>query len=489
LSNIPALLAADWQEVAGWVALLNFTLMGLTLLSILAIKKETTSAVAWCLTVIFFPVGGLLMYWMFGYQSIQRPLRRKRRHAEAYRRWHADVAGELAAHPPGRAPLDGAEDLARLAEQLGASPLVGGNRVDLYHEVAHAYDAMIEAIRGAKHHVHFEFFIFRSDASGERFIDALAERAKSGVQVRFLYDAVGSIGLRSRLLRRLIDAGGKASPFLTLLNPLRRRIQINLRNHRKIVVIDGSVGFTGGANVGDEYLGKHAFFGPWRDTFMRLEGPAVRWLQRVFVEDWNFASEQDILAKEYFPPPKAAGDVPVQVAWSGPDQELRTIREIYFAMLMKAVRRVWIATPYFVPDTGLLDALCLAARSGRDVRLLVPFRPDKWLPFLATRYYWREVLAAGVKIYQYTAGFLHAKVLIADDRWASVGSANLDNRSLLLNFEATCLMESRQVVAELEATFLRDFEKSVRVDPAQFEQRGFVSRFAENACRLLSPVL
>jgi cardiolipin synthase len=486
------LLAIGWQEAAGWLALLNFVVAGFTLYSILAIKKETTSAVAWCLTVIFIPIVGLIIYWLFGYQSVQYPLRRKQKHAKLLRQRQVTADSQY----PAKAEVACAfelsaenKELAALAQRLGASPVVGGNRLDFYHEISQAYEAMLEAIRTARHHIHLEIFIFRSDASGEKFISALAERARAGVQVRLLYDAVGSLGLRRTLLSQLTAAGGQASAFLTLINPLRRRIQINLRNHRKVLVVDGRVGFTGGANIGDEYLGLAPFFGHWRDTFMRLEGPAVRWLQRLFVEDWHFATNEELLAADYFPSLAAAGDAPVQVAWSGPDQEFRTIREIYFAAFMKARHRLWIASPYFVPDAGLLDALCLAARSGRDVRLLLPWRPDKWIPFLASRYYWREVLAAGVKIYQYAKGFIHAKFVIVDDDWASVGSANLDNRSLLLNFELTCLIQCKQGVTDLEAAFLRDLKESIRVSPEQFERRGFVGRFAENACRLLSPVL
>ena len=485
--NLPPLLAFGWQELTGWIALLNFLLIAFTLFSILAIKKESTSAVAWCMTVIFLPVLGIVSYWLFGYQSVQRPLRRKRKHAAAYRKRAVARGAQTGLASPA---VDIAwDDLTLLSTRLGASPLIGGNRVELYHEGESAFEAMLEAIRSAKQQIHIEFFIFRTDDSGRKFIDAMAERARAGVKVRFLYDAVGSWGLRRKLLRVLTEAGGQAVPFLTLLNPLHRRIQINLRNHRKVLVIDGRTAFTGGLNIGDEYLGKNPFFGPWRDTFLCLEGPGARELQNIFIEDWNFATEEELSGADCYPAVAPLGDVAVQIAASGPDQEIKTIREIYFAAITKATRRIWIASPYFVPDASLLDALCLAARSGRDVRLLCPFRPDKWLPFLAARYYWRDALAAGVKIYQYTSGFMHAKVLIVDDIWASIGSPNFDNRSLHLNFEMTCLIESKAVVAELERAFLCDLAVSIHVDPEQFEQRGLVSRFAENACRLMSPVL
>jgi cardiolipin synthase A/B len=477
-------LASAWQEIAGWITLLNIVVTAVTLLSILSLKKDSVSAVAWCMTVLFIPVVGIVMYWLFGYQSVHRPLQRKRKHAEIYRkRQSSDVLPAASPQPDG--PWAG---LARLGARLGAAPLVGGNRVDLYHEGQSAFDAMFEAIRHAQRHIHLEFFIFREDRLGADFVAALVERARAGVKVRFLYDGVGSWRLHRRWLEQLILAGGEAVPFLSL-NLLRRRIQINLRNHRKILVVDGQIAFTGGLNIGDEYLGKNPFFGPWRDTFLRLQGPAVRWMQRIFVEDWSFASEEDLSEGEAFPVLPAVGGAAVQIAASGPDQELKTIREIYFAAIAQARQRIWIATPYFVPDAGLFDAICLAARAGRDVRLIGPFRPDKWLPFLAARFNWKDAFNAGVKIYQYTPGFIHAKVLLIDDCWASVGSANFDNRSLHLNFEITCLMESKEIVANLEAAYLRDLSASIRVGPEQFEQRGFAARLAENACRLMSPVL
>jgi cardiolipin synthase len=473
--------AFDSPSIAGSIALLNIALVALTIFWILTIKREPMSAIAWCLLVVFVPLFGIVFFAFFGYQSIHVPLRRKRQHAEVFRgSRHAGSRGTVEV---------GYEGLAGLACQLGSRPPVSGNAVAVYHDGASAYESMLEAIAGARHHIHMEFFIVRADDSGCRFMKALADRASAGVEVRFLYDALGSWSLNPRVLNILRKAGGRALPFLKLQNPLRRRIQVNLRNHRKLLVVDGRVGFTGGLNLGDEYLGKSPFFGPWRDDFIRVEGPAVADLQHVFVEDWDFSVDEDLSGAAYYPAVSPAGSAVVQVASSGPDQDIKTIRELYFAAIMRARRRVWLATPYFVPDAGVFDALCLAARMGRDVRVLTPFRPDKWLPHLAGRYSWPELLRAGVKVYQYTNGFLHLKLLMIDDVWSSVGSPNLDNRSLYLNFEATCLIESAEVQAELERGFLNDLAVSIRLEPKAFAGRPFVAKMAENACRLLSPVL
>jgi len=273
------------------------------------------------------------------------------------------------------------------------------------------------------------------------------------------------------------------------LSLLRRRIQVNLRNHRKILVVDGKVAFTGGLNVGDEYLGKDKRLGRWRDTSLMVEGPAVESLQRVFIEDWDFASGESVEGGAYFRADPEAGREVVQVVQSGPDQEVKAIREVYLASMFKVRKRLWITSPYYVPDQGLRDALCLAGLTGIDVRLLLPYEADHTMVHYAGRYYLRDLLDAGVKVYLYTNGFVHSKVWLADGEWASVGTANLDNRSLLLNFEVNCLIYTPESVAELEEQFKRDLKESIRLDPKVFAKRPFVSKLAENFFRLFSPVL
>jgi cardiolipin synthase len=497
-----------WGDFVEWLpalmALFNLVLATTALAFVLMTKPDSTSAVAWCLLIILVPFVGSIVFYFFGYQHVNRPLERKRRHKLLYQAPPEADQPAPGSTPPGLPagketeigclnPLG--EELARLAKRFGAHRLKTGNQVDFYHEGLPAFDAMLEAIRDARHHIHLESFIFQPDATGQLFLDLLARKAKEGVQVRLLYDAMGSIRLHRWTLAPLRAAGGRCSVFLPL-NPFRRRIQVNMRNHRKILVVDGQVGFVGGLNIGDEYLGKVPRFGFWRDTHLRLRGPAVADLQRVFIEDWDFAALERVVdpadpeaAQRFFPTPAAGGPYPLQIIDSGPDREMKGIREIYFAAVLKARQRVWIASPYFVPDAGLRDALLLAGYLGVDVRFLGQFHPDKWIPLYAARYYWGQVLAAGVKVYQYTGGMLHSKLVLVDDDWASVGTANLDNRSLYLNFEVNCLLYSRQAVAELEAAYLRDLSRAIRLDRAVYGRRPFAGRLLENACRLLSPVL
>ena len=371
---------------------------------------------------------------------------------------------------------------------MNAFPVSPGNVVTLYHETSRAYEGLFDAIGAARHHVHLEYYTYRSDETGRRLTSLLAEKARGGVQVRLLYDSAGTLFLSSRMLRPLIDAGGMVRDFLPI-NPLRSWVRINLRNHRKITVVDGAVGFTGGMNIGDEYLGKCKRYGFWRDTFLRVEGPCVAGLQRIFMEDWHFAAQELLQEDSYFPPLSSRGDDMVQVVDSGPDQEVNSIRELYFAAILGARRRLWIASPYFVPDEGILDALRLARMRGVDVRLLTLLRPDHLVTFGASRYYWGDLLAFGGKVYQYAPGMMHSKIILMDDTWAMVGSANLDNRSLHLNCEVGCVLYSSRLIEELAAQYLRDLEASIPLDPDAFARRSLLMLLTENACRLFSPVL
>ncbi len=469
----------------------HFTILGtLNVLALIVVipyilltKKEPATAVAWVLLVLFLPIVGTLIFWTFGYNYLLHRVTHRRRRQPLIRERHA-----VAAQNPDAGMTATDHELARLARRFQAFPPRAGNAVTLYSDTADALAALMTDIERAQHHVHLEFFIFRSDQTGLRVLDLLTQKAKQGVKVRLLYDAMGSVQLRQRSLAPLREAGGRAFAFLPL-NPLRSRIQINLRNHRKIAVVDGRVAYTGGMNIGDEYLGRGAKFNWWRDSFLRVQGPAASDLQRIFCEDWDFAVRETLDDAAYYPPPDDAGNDVLQVAASGPDQVVNTLREIYFMAFLAARERLWVATPYTILDTAFADALRLARGRGVDVRVLTISRPDHITSFYAGKSYWSDMLEMGVKVYLYGKGMMHSKLILVDGTWASLGSANLDNRSLRLNFEAGCLLYGRERVAELEAAFERDLEVSQRLDPEQYERRSALARAAENACRLLSPIL
>ncbi len=487
-----------------WVVLVmvvvDFVLVAGFMIWVLFGKTDATSAVAWLLLIFFLPFIGVILYLLFGYQHVYRKLRRKKKHRVAYPEPRRTVAysqftqresAETAADALPRRDPSTMESLVELGKRFGASEVTLGNHVEVFFDGPSCFERMFEAIRQARHHIHLQVYIFRPDDTGRRFVDALAQRARDGVEVRLLYDSMGTPRFPRQFLVPLHDAGGKSSVFLPI-SLLRRRFQINMRNHRKIMVVDGQVGFLGGLNIGDEYVGLSSYFGFWRDTHLCLRGPAVIDLQRIFAEDWDFAADEyldDGDDSPYYHAVAGGGAHAIQILDSGPDLDYRAIREVIFAALLKARRRLWIASPYFVPDTGLLDALRLAAFSGVDVRILCQLKPDRYIPMFAARYYFQFALEAGVQVYQYAKGMMHSKVILIDDDFASVGTANFDNRSMFLNFEVNSLIYSPAAVEELARAFEIDFAHSRKLDPDRYAKRRFATRLVENAARLLSPIL
>ncbi|HQR09039.1 MAG TPA: cardiolipin synthase [Gemmatales bacterium] len=469
-----------WTHIT-WLALLDIVAVVIAIPAVLIIKKGATSPVAWCLIILFLPLLGSLLFWIFGYTYLHRPLRRKRKHRSRFRK-----------HPPidsKEQALDSCwKSLGRVAWELDEARPTSGNAVTLYSDTQEAFTAILDAMRAAQHHIHLEFYIIRDDQAGKEFVALLTEKARQGVKVRLQYDSLGAFFFGHRAVKQLIEAGGQVVPFLPL-NLFRSRLRVNLRNHRKIIVVDGKVAFTGGMNIGDEYLGRSKTFGYWRDQMLRIEGPSVDGLQRIIVEDWDFSAKELLQGDDYFPSQPKPGNALVQVVASGPDQEVNVIREVFFAAITSAQERVWIATPYFVPDEGILDALHYARYKGVEVRLLMPEVCDHFTTWYASRYYWNDVLARGVEVYLYTKGMMHSKFMTIDGEIGIVSSANMDQRSLHLNFEAGCVLYDTNLAKSLEASFEEDMKNARLVDRESFAKRSFGERLAENFCRLFSPIL
>lgn len=469
-----------WTDFS-WVAFLHVVAIVVAIPAVLITKKGATSPIAWCLVILLVPLLGALLFWIFGYTYLYRPLKRKRQHRRGFRDRLPTSEDETLVNADWK-------HIARIAWELDDSSPSKGNAVTLLPNTRHAFAAMLEAIHAAQHHIHLEFYIVRNDEAGKEFFALLTEKARQGVAVRFLYDSMGGFFFGRRGIKELVAAGGQVIPFLPL-NLFRSRMRVNLRNHRKIVIVDGKVGFTGGMNLADEYLGRSKEFGYWRDQMLRLEGPAMGGLQRIFAEDWDFTTQEILKGAKYFPPQPQAGNSVVQILASGPDQEVNVIREVYMSAIATARERVWIATPYFIPDAGILDALHMARYRGVDVRLLMPFRPDHFSSYYASRYYWQDILPRGVKLCLYTRGMMHAKYITVDGQIGIVGSANMDPRSLQLNFEAGCVLFDPTLAKELEASFEEDLQHATCMDLDMFNRRSFATRLAENACRLFSPIL
>ncbi len=446
-------------------------------------KRSPTATMAWILGMALLPLVGALVYLFLG----PRRLERKRiRRLTAIAAVTQDCIPFLARAPtPERRRI---AQLMRLAAHRDGMPASTVRGADLYTSGAATFAAIGGAIAAATHHVHMEYYIFEADVTGTRLRDALVERARAGVEVRLLIDGLGSPRVKGAFVAPLLAAGAKVARFNPpRLGTLVGRRWLNFRTHRKIVVVDGKVGFCGGINVHDdenlEVTGAEA----WRDTHLRIEGNAVRGLQRTFLEDWAFATGAAPVASAYFPeePP---GQHAVQIVASGPDGDAFSIAKVYFAAVATARERVWLTTPYFVPDEALLAALITAAGRGVDVHLLLSKKTDSRLVDAAGRSYFDQLLRAGVKIHLYGPPMIHAKTLVVDKDLAIVGTANFDNRSLRLNFEVMAVIYEDGFATQLADVFRADL---ARAQPVRLRDVNgpLPGRLFEAAARLLSPQL
>jgi cardiolipin synthase len=442
-------------------------------------KREPVATLSWLLGLAVLPYVGFLVYHVFGPQKIQRH-RLRRGHARAA---HSSM-------PPWDHPAPVAIELARLSQAATGLAPTTARDVRLLVDGGATYDALLAAVAQAQDHVHLEYYIYAADRTGSMLRDALVERARAGVKVRLLLDAVGSGNARPSFFAPLLQAGGELCWF----HPMRfgrfwQRPWLNMRTHRKIVVVDGRVAFTGGINITDDENDRLRA-DVYRDLHLRFEGDAVRALQQVFAEDWAYASGNRHFVAEVARATPAAqgGTIPTLVLTSGPDSSWEAIHRLHVAAIHEARRRVWLVTPYFVPGEAAMMALTSAALGGLDVRLLVPRMSDSRLVTYAARSYFDDLLAAGVKIHEYGPRMLHSKALLTDDDLVMVGSANFDHRSFRLNFEVTLLFRDPGLAAQLAALIEAEFSHAPRV-----HRHGARSlwryRLPEALARLLSPLL
>jgi len=454
-------------------------------------RRESAATLAWILFIAVVPWLGAALFFLVGRTRVRRRTRKRHRTRAAFQRSMDRLPGSAEACDFERPPIELPEpvrDIARLADAVSQEPIIGGNGVEVYIDANQAYDSMQAAIEAAEHHVFMQSYIYRADQAGRRFRDLLAAKARAGVEVRLLVDGVGGQQVSRRFIRPLIEAGGGYGVFMPTM-PFKPHWRPNLRNHRKILVVDAKIGFAGGLNIGEEYQGRRKKFAPWRDTHLRLEGPVVRRLQEVFLEDWLFATGEDLADAEHFVEPGACGGELVQVVDSGPDEPTEPIHAVFFTAVNEAEQRAYITTPYFVPDAAMLMALKAAAWRGVDVRLLLPGKSDLRLVQWAGRSYFQELLEAGVRIFEHRPGVLHAKTMVIDGAWSTVGSANMDRRSFRLNFEVNVLVSGESFAARMERIFQADIEGAREITLGQVRTKRLRSRMVEAFARILSPVL
>lgn len=467
-------------------------------------RRRPAATLAWLFALVFLPVAGLFAYVLIG----RRRVRRRRRLRERRGVNPTDATRHMAnieESPEGLAePMRG---LVRMAVRTAAAPLRRANTVEVLHSPAGAFEAMEEAIAGAEHRIHAEFYIWRGDETGQKLIELLTERARAGVKVRLLYDDFGSLGTRRDHFRPLVQAGGEVAAYGRLRFRLHlSRSRAQFRNHRKLLGIDGRVGFMGGINIGNEYRGIDRRGRRWNDMLVRFDGDAVLSTEAIFLEDWLTATGDLLELDTDLPRANASGlalsdrpDTPaqstgplLQIIPSGPDVSLvPTIATQFAGAIGSASSRVWIATPYFVPDEPLNVLLRTAALRGVDVRILVPAAEnnDSRLVALAGRSYFDELLGAGCRIFEFLPGMLHAKYMVVDDCVSAIGSANMDVRSFYINYEVTAMFYDAGVTEDVAAVFERDLADSREVDCADRTALSTPVRLAEAAARLLSPLL
>jgi cardiolipin synthase len=451
-----------------------------------AIMRSRTSqgAVAWSIALISFPLISLPLYLIFGRSKFQG-------YVDAHRISHGNLSPVLenlkTKAPEFQAKFAAKEHAFPAFEALAQMRFLKGNAASLLIDGEQTFDEIFQGIKQAENYILVQFYIVKDDDLGQQFKSALLEKLKQRVKVYFLCDAIGSAALPSTYLEELRQAGAEANTF-RCTTKFSRRLQINFRNHRKIVVIDGEIAYVGGHNVGDEYLGKDPILSPWRDTHVKITGPAALAVQLVFIEDWYWVTQQ-IPLLAWQPKLCQGSDHRILTLASSPADQLDTCSLFFVHAINSARERCWIVSPYFVPDESVVSALQLAALRGVDVRILLPKKPDHKLVYLAGFSYFHETINAGIKLYRYTNGFLHQKVMLVDNHLAMIGTANLDNRSFRLNFEITMVFADEACNSAISQMLEDDFAQSQPVSLTDYEKRSGLFKLAVQVSRLFSPIL
>jgi len=448
-------------------------------------SRTSQGAIAWSLSLCTFPFVALPLYWLFGRTKFLGYVDARRTHHQGTNPLIREVLDRLPDCLPAQNDLNPDQ---RVLETLAAVPFTHLNQVDLLRNGDETFAAVFKALGEAKDYILLQFYIYRDDRIGRDLLEHLRQARERNVRVYFLYDGIGSSNLSNRYLRDLKAIGVEVSAFRTALGS-RSRFQINFRNHRKIVIVDGRVAFIGGLNVGDEYLGRSSRFGHWRDTHCRVQGPSVLTAQLAFASDWFWA--QKVLPEGLHWTPIAAPDRDehVLIVPSGPADSLETWKMLALQAIRQADDRLWWVSPYFVPDSDIVSSLQLAALRGVDVRILLPEKADHLLVWLASFTYLPQMNLPNLRFFRYTHGFLHQKVILVDDEMAVVGTANADNRSFRLNFEISVVGISPPFIKKVEEMLLEDFQHGRPSGPADYQERGLRFRFAAQVSRLFAPIL
>lgn len=476
-----------------WVILDLVLLITIVVMGVVIImgNHDPIKTISWILILFLLPVGGIILYIYFGFNPRKRKMIRFKEMSDRMsldrliqdqliRLNHKIFLTDERLFPK--------RQMMKLLLNNSKAIITEHNHIRVLNNGRQTFGSMIYELEKARDHIHFEFFIIEDDQIGNKIKDILIRKALSGVEVKVLYDDIGSWSLPRRFIRELTTAGVHVASFL----PVRTYAfanKVNYRLHRKIIVVDGEIGFVGGINIADRYLRGLGKNNRWRDIHLRLEGESVRSLQAIFLLDWNFANGTTEYDPRYFPLNTVKEKRLIQIVSSGPDSDWQSIMQSYFAAIATAMQYVYISTPYFLPNESIMTAMKTAALSGIDVRLLLPEKNDSWMVGKSSRSYLKELLEAGVHVYFYLKGFTHSKLLIVDDVFSSVGTANMDIRSFNQDFEANALIYDEMITLQLKQDFLDDISQSKEIFADDWDERSVWEKAQESVARLFSPLL
>ncbi|XCF05665.1 cardiolipin synthase [Tamlana crocina] len=469
--------------------ILNYIIAISAVITIVLKNINPTKTLSYIIVLFFFPFLGLLIYYLFGQEYRKNKIFSRKHVLNQSTIKSINDELELDSEEIQKVDdyLEGKVKLVKLLYDNKTSPLTLCNDVDILIDGDEKFDYLLKDLKAAKNHIHLEYYVIMDGQIWDKLLDVLCKKASEGVRVRLTYDDVGS-KLSSKTKQRLNDCGIEHFPFMPVVFS-KFTGKMNYRNHRKIAVVDGKVAYVGGINIADEYVNEYND-NFWRDTHLRLVGEAVKSLQISFFTTWHFVSNQELeISNSYFPKIDCEGNVAVQIAASGPDTDWAYIMEAIFTAITTAEDYVYITTPYFVPNDQIIMALQVASKSGVDVKLIIPKESDSWVVKHATNSYLEHLLEAGVEVYRYTKGFVHAKTMVVDDIFSTIGTSNMDYRSFNINFEVNAFVYDEVKSKMLKRQFMEDLNSSEAIEPERWVNRPKLAKLKESYCRLWSPLI
>lgn len=464
------------------ITIIVFYLLGFMCAAYAILRTRTPQgAVAWVVGLVTMPFFTVPLYIIFGRSKFYGYTNRRKLLDKKITARLSNMHEELIKNQVAPPEL---QQLMNSMAQLTGPGFTSHNKVDLLIDAQETYNSMLEELEKAKDYIIFQFYVFRADSIGYKFAEVLMRKAREGVKVNFLYDEIGT-EIEPEIVSEMKRSGMAVCHFNSLRG--KGRFQINFRNHRKILIVDGKVAFVGGINIGDDYLGLWDDLGPWRDTHVKVQGPAVTVCQLTHAKDWYWCSQEDLRVEWKIP--YSADEANVLILPTGPADDKQTCLLAHIAMVNSAQKRLWIANPYLVPPESLMDAILLAALRGVDVRFIIPSYSDAWIVMIACQVYVARLLQHGVKVYRYREGFLHQKVMLVDDIFAVVGSANFDFRSMFINFEITVVAQEEKFIRDVELMLEQDFRQCREVTLEEYNKMGLWSKISSRAANLMAPLL